>query len=272
MLFAWTTGATYWYVCEKRGLCSDVRQELDQLASISRQHLAEIENNNSGLTQSSLMPSFINAKPKKTRKKETIPMSLNVKSSPELAIDSAPIHLPRFSSSLIHSLDDLICQVSEQMAIEMTTTDNSKKSIPIAVKQPIVDPVKESPKPIIEKPSVKSPAPKSNTTEVAKPKVSAAKAAVAKEKKPAKKEIETPVKGEGFYAVIGIYGDLTKANDRVSLLKKDGLNAELLPHVAGLKKVAVFLDSNAEEAAKKLVHVRRTVNSQSNLFYFNPEQ
>lgn len=281
MLFAWTTGATYWYVCEKRGLCSEVRQELDQLASISRQHLTEMNANNSGMTQSSLMPSFVKSKPKKTRKKETVPTALSAKSNAVLTINVSPIHLQRFHSSALLSLDDLICQVSEQLTFETITTSSFNEPLPTTTEKPSVASVSEIPKPVIpkpviEKPLVKSPAPAPKTAEITQPKVTSSNisAPIAKKSIEVEKEEkeEAPVKGEGFYAVIGIYGDLSKATDRVNTLKKDGINAELLPHVAGLKKVAVFLDANAEAAAKKLANVRRTINGQSNLFYFNPEQ
>jgi len=339
-LFAWTSGATYWYVCEQKGLCSEVRQELDKLASISRQHLAEIELANQSNVQSSLVPSFFSKKTKRNvivpsilptllvhsveyknefslSEKETLSISLD-----DLMSDYAPEPTPTkiVAEPVILAVEEDPCEEEAESIFAESPKPTIVKARPVkTIEEPIMvfaeeEPceeevesiVVESPKPVVLEEKVKlasleeaAPSIKivqavntpkeyvikkpSNLTVAKKvsPKVKAEitprpiKAAVAETS--AKKVSKKPLnktnrsnKAEGFYAVVGIYGNIDKAKERLSNLKQKGVKGVLLPHVAGLNKVAIFLDTNAETSAKKLADIRERVYSKSNLFYYNP--
>ncbi len=335
MLVVWTTGGTYWYVCEKKGLCSEVRQELDKLADISRRHLVEIEAANNGSTQSSVLPSFNISKAKESPKKLDAPKPLNTTGIANIPASKTENELPDFTESQI-SLDELISNVeppvdydkiaaekaaeAELAKIELGKAELAKaervkaelakaervKAEALAMEEALamLECEKEE---RAEEERAKSELAKAERAkeelakaenekeELAKAELERAELAIAEKKKAAKakeelahnnkakaeaaKTINTTsktstanVKGEGFYAIVGMFGDKTKAMDRIESLKHKNVKGTLLPHVAGLSKVAIYLDENAERAAEKLVDIRKNIYGSSQLFYYNPNK
>lgn len=88
------------------------------------------------------------------------------------------------------------------------------------------------------------------------------------EEPPLDEDFDPETAPPGYYGVLGIFGDLERAEIERQEWNEKGMMAYLLPHVAGLTKLSIYIGEDQAEAEREIEELKRNVKPSCRLFHF----